>query len=179
MKIVIYTLFFLTLFFKSVYSETISDVKVENNKRVSKESIIAFGNIDIGTDYSEEKLNKVLIDLYDSSFFSDVKLKIINNVLIVNVTERKIIQSVIINGIKSKENTENILKQLSLKAKSPFDDFTAERDLIKLKSSLNRAGYYFAKVNVTIKENNNDTVDLIYNIDTVSITMCTYIFNII
>lgn len=166
MKIVIYTLFFLTIFFKSVFSEIVNDVKIENNNRISKDSVIAFGNIEIGSDYTEEKLNKVLIDLYDSNFFSDVRLKIVNNVLIVNVTERKIIQSVIINGIKSKENTENILKQLSLKAKSPFDDFTAERDLIKLKSSLNRAGYYFAKVNVTIKENNNDTIDLIYNIDT-------------
>ena len=140
MKIVIYTLFFLTIFFKSVFSEIVNDVKIENNNRISKDSVIAFGNIEIGSDYTEEKLNKVLIDLYDSNFFSDVRLKIVNNVLIVNVTERKIIQSVIINGIKSKENTEKILKQLSLKAKSPFDDFTAERDLIKLKSSLNRAG---------------------------------------
>ena len=140
MKIVIYILFFLTIFFKSVFSEIVNDVKIENNNRISKDSVIAFGNIEIGSDYTEEKLNKVLIDLYDSNFFSDVRLKIVNNVLIVNVTERKIIQSVIINGIKSKENTEKILKQLSLKAKSPFDDFTAERDLIKLKSSLNRAG---------------------------------------
>ena len=102
MKIVIYTLFFLTIFFKSVFSEIVNDVKIENNNRISKDSVIAFGNIEIGSDYTEEKLNKVLIDLYDSNFFSDVRLKIVNNVLIVNVTERKIIQSVIINGIKSK-----------------------------------------------------------------------------
>ena len=69
MKIVIYTLFFLTIFFKSVFSEIVNDVKIENNNRVSKDSVIAFGNIEIGSDYTEEKLNKVLIDLYDSNFF--------------------------------------------------------------------------------------------------------------
>ena len=66
MKIVIYTLFFLTIFFKSVFSEIVNDVKIENNNRISKDSVIAFGNIEIGSDYTEEKLNKVLIDLYDS-----------------------------------------------------------------------------------------------------------------
>ena len=69
MKIVIYTLLFLTIFFKSVFSEIVNDVKIENNNRISKDSVIAFGNIEIGSDYTEEKLNKVLIDLYDSNFF--------------------------------------------------------------------------------------------------------------
>ena len=55
MKIVIYTLFFLTIFFKSVFSEIVNDVKLENNNRISKDSVIAFGNIEIGSDYTEEK----------------------------------------------------------------------------------------------------------------------------
>ena len=93
-------------------------------------------------------------------FFLNIKLKIENNILIINVTEKKIIQTVLLEGIKSKENTEKILKQLKLKDKSPFDEFTAEQDLIKIKNSLNRSGYYFAKVDVKIKENNNDTLDL-------------------
>ena len=147
-------------------AEVINDIKLENNIRISKESIIAFGNIKIGKNYSETEVNQILVDLYNTNFFSDIKIKIENNILIINITERKIIQTVLIEGIKSKENTENILKQLKLKDKSPFDEFTAEQDLIKIKNSLNRSGYYFAKVAVTIKENNNDTLDLIYSIDT-------------
>ena len=154
------------LFFISVNAEIIKDVKLENNKRVSKESIIAFGNIKIGKDYSETEINQILIDLYDTNFFIDIKLKIVNNILIVDVDEKKIIQTVLLEGIKSKENTKNILKQLKLKDKSPFDKFTAEQDLIKIKNALSRSGYYFAKVDVEIKENNNDTLDLIYKIDT-------------
>ncbi len=154
------------IFFKSVNAEVINDVKLKNNKRVSKESIIAFGKIKFGKDYSETEINQILIDLYDTNFFSNIKLEIKNNILVVDVEEKKIIQTVLLEGIKSKENTERILKQLKLKDKSPFDKFTAEQDLIKIKNALSRSGYYFAKVDVQIKENNNDTLDLIYKIET-------------
>ena len=166
MKKIIFQLLIICLFFVPVKAEVINNIKLENNIRVSKESIIAFGNIKLGKNYSETEINQILVDLYNTNFFSDIKLSIENNVLVVNVTERKIIQTVVIDGIKSKENTEQILKQLKLKDKSPFDEFVAEQDLINIKNSLNRSGFYFAKVAVTIKENNNDTLDLIYTIDT-------------
>ena len=153
-------------FFISAKAELINDIKLENNKRVSKESIIAFGNIKLGKDYSEADINQILVDLYDTNFFINIKLKIINNILVVNVDEKKIIQTILLEGIKSKENTENILKQLTLKDKSPFDEFTAKQDLTKIKNALSASGYYFAKVDVRIIENNNDTLDLIYKIDT-------------
>ena len=154
------------LLFNSANADLINDIKLENNKRVSKESIIAFGNIKLGKDYSETELNQILVDLYETNFFLNIKLKIVDNVLVINVEEKKIIQTVLLEGIKSKENTENILKQLELKDKSPFDKFTAEQDLKKIKNALSRSGYYFAKVDVKIKENNNDTLDLIYKINT-------------
>ena len=163
-------IFIFLLLFSSIITftnaEIINDIKLENNKRVGKESILAFGNIKLGKDYSEEDINQILNKLYDTNFFSNIKLRIENNILIVNLEEKKIIQTILIEGIKSKENTDNILKQLKLKDKSPFDEFTAEQDLINIKNALSRSGYYFAKVDVKIKEHNNDTLDLIYNIDT-------------
>ncbi len=161
--------FFLLIFlfiYNSASAEIINNIKIINNKRVSEESIIAFGNIKLGKDYNESQINKILVDLYDTNFFSDIKLKVESGTLIINVEEKKIIQSVILDGIKSKENTSKILKQLKLKDKSPFDKFTAEQDIAKIKNALNRSGYYFAKVDAKIIENSNDTLDIIYNIET-------------
>ncbi len=165
MKKIFLALMFVSTLIIQTKADVIKDVKLENSKRISKESIIAFGNIKLGKDYSELEINQILLDLYETNFFSDIRLKVENNILIINVDEKKIIQTILLEGIKSKENTANILKQLSLKDKSPFDKFTAEQDLIKIKSALSRSGYYFAKVDVKIKDNNNDTIDLIYNID--------------
>ena len=166
MKKIFLSLLLINIFYFSVNAEVIDNIKLENNTRVSKESVISFGNIKLGKDYSDEEINQILIDLYDTNFFSDIKIRIENNTLIINVREKKIIQTVTLNGIKSKENKEKILKQLSLKDKSPFDKYSAEKDLTRIKNALSRAGYYFAKVDVKIKENNNDTVDLIFNIET-------------
>ena len=165
MKKILLSLSFVCTLIIQTKADVIKDIKLVNNKRVSKESIIAFGNIKLGKNYSETEINQILLDLYETNFFSDIKLKVENNILIINLDEKKIIQTILLEGIKSKEQTANILKQLSLKDKSPFDKFTAEQDLIKIKNSLNRSGYYFAKVDVKIKDNNNDTVYLIYSID--------------
>ena len=166
MKKILLALLFLNFMLFSAKSEIINDIKLENNIRVSKESILAFGNIKLGKDYTENEINQILGDLYNTNFFSDIKLKVENNVLIINVKEKKIIQTIVLEGVASKENTEKILKGLNLKDKSPFDKFTAEQDVVLIKNSLSRSGYYFATVEVKIKENTNDTVDLIYVIET-------------
>ncbi len=166
MKKILLALLFLNFILFSAKSEIINDIKLENNKRVSKESVLAFGNIKLGKDYTENEINQILGDLYNTNFFSDIKLKVENNVLIINVKEKKIIQTIVLEGVASKENTERILKGLNLKDKSPFDKFTAEQDVVLIKNSLSRSGYYFATVEVKIKENTNDTVDLIYVIET-------------
>ena len=166
MRKILLTLLLLNFILFSAKSEIINDIKLENNKRVSKESVLAFGNIKLGKDYSENEINQILGDLYNTNFFSDIKLTVENNVLIIDVKEKKIIQTIVLEGVASKENTEKILKGLKLKDKSPFDKFTAEQDVILIKNSLSRSGYYFATVEVKIKENTNDTVDLIYVIET-------------
>ena len=166
MKKILLALLLLNFILFSAKSEIINDIKLENNKRISKESVLAFGNIKLGKDYTENEINQILGDLYNTNFFSDIKLKVENNVLIINVKEKKIIQTIVLEGVASKENTERILKGLNLKDKSPFDKFTAEQDVVLIKNSLSRSGYYFATVEVKIKENTNDTVDLIYVIET-------------
>ncbi len=166
MKFIIILSIILHLLLGSAFAEVINEVKIKNNLRISKESILSFGKIKLGSDYNENDLNQILIDLYNTKFFSDIKLNIENNILIIDIKERKIIQTVVIEGIKSQENTKKILKVLSLKDKSPFDEYLAEQDLVKIRNSLNSAGYYFAKVEVQIRDNNNQTLDLIYNIET-------------
>ena len=166
MKFIIILSIILNILLGSAIAEVINEVKVKNNLRISKESILSFGKIKLGSDYNENDLNQILINLYNTKFFSDIKLNIENNILIIDVKERKIIQTVVIEGIKSQENTKKILKVLSLKDKSPFDEYLAEQDLIKIRNSLNSAGYYFAKVEVQIRDNNNETLDLIYKIET-------------
>ncbi len=151
--------------FTHVFAEVINDIQIKNNNRITKETIITFGGIELGKDYSNEQLNNILLDLYSTNFFSDIKFDIQDNILIVDVKERKVVQQIILNGVPAEKTKRSILKNLSLREKSPYVNFLAKQDIKKIENSLNNSGYYFNKVDVSIKDNKNDTVDLIYNID--------------
>jgi len=164
MKILYFIILFTLHSFLSS-AEIINDVLVNNNKRISKESIISLGHIKFGKNYEQSDLDQVLKNLYGTDFFSDIKISVENNTMIVFVDENKIIQSVKINGIKSKTVQEAIKDILQLKDRSPFVEFKIKQDLSKIKNSLSLRGYYFSKVKISIEENNNDTINLIYDIE--------------
>ena len=161
-------LYFIILFtFYSFLSsaEIINDVVINNNKRISKETIVALGNVKVGANYEKSDLDQVLKNLYESNFFSDIKLSVENNKLNIFVVENKIIQTIKINGIKTEKIKKAILEHLQLKDRSPFIEFKVKQDISKIKNSLALQGYYFTKVSSSIQENSNDTVNLIYDID--------------
>ncbi len=164
MRILFFT-FFITIYSFILNAEIVNDVVVNNNKRIVKESIISLGGIKLGNDYDQSDLDKILKNLYETNFFSDIKISVENNKMIIYVEENKVIQAVKIEGIKSKTVQENILEQLNLKDRSPFVEYKIKVDLSKIRNSLSDSGYYFSKVEVSVEENNNDTVDLIYQID--------------
>ena len=51
------------------FADVINDVQVKNNNRITKESIVTFSGIKFGNDYSQEQLNQILLDLYNTNFF--------------------------------------------------------------------------------------------------------------
>ena len=152
-------------FFSNLSAEIINEIIIKNNNRISFGTIKTYGDIKTGVDYSKDDLNKILKNLYGTNFFENIKLSLENNVLIIDVVENKIIQTVTINGIKAEKTTKAILKGLSLKSKSSFIESLVANDLFKIKSSLYFQGYYFSNVSSSIIENENNTVDLIYNIE--------------
>ncbi len=158
----------LILLFNSVIqvnSEVINDVIIKNNNRVPKATILTFGNIKLGSDYSENDLNNILKNLYETNFFSDIELEVKENVLILTVVENKIIQQIQIKGIKAQKTSKLLKESMKLKDKSPYNEFSASQDLTLIKNILSTQGYYFSKIKSSIQENSNDTINLIYEIE--------------
>ena len=164
MKILFFTLFFIIYSF-IINAEIVNDVVVNNNKRIIKESLISLGGIKFGNNYEQADLDRVLKNLYETDFFSDIKISIKDNKMIIYVEENKIIQTVKIIGIKSETIKESILDQLQLKDRSPFVEYKIKQDLSKIKNSLSQSGFYFSAAEVSLEENNNETVNLIYTIN--------------
>ena len=165
MKIIFTIVIGFFLFLTTSYAVVIKDVKVNNNKRITKETIITYGAIELNKDYNQNELNRIIKDLYDTNFFKKISLNVDGQTLILNVEENKIIQSVKIEGVKSNKIKEAILKNLFSKDKSPFLIEKVKIDENRMKTSLNNIGYYLSDVKSKILENNNDTVDLIFDVN--------------
>ncbi len=163
-KITTYILLIFFFFIGRPYAEIINEIKVINNERISKETILVFSNIELGKDYKQNDLNRILNDLYSTDFFKNVSLEIKNNILYVTVKENKIIQEVIIEGLKKQEMIKTLKKNIASKDKNPFVENKTRRDINIITSILKNSGFYFSEVNLKIAENNNDTINLIYEI---------------
>ena len=98
------TALFLFLFNNNSYSEVINKIDVIGNERISLETIVVFGDVALGKDYSTSDVNLLIKKLYETTFFSNISVEIKNNKLIINVTENPIISSIIYRlGIKGYE----------------------------------------------------------------------------
>ena len=155
-------LFFLNL---NLNAETISEISVEGNKRISIETIKVYGDIEIGKDYSETDLNKILNKLYETEFFETVELSLKNNVLVIKLKEYPIVNQLIITGEKSNKFKDQIKKIIKLKQKSSFIKSYLSKDINTIKTLYSSLGYSFAEVKVKTKEIDKDKFDLVINID--------------
>ena len=152
-------------FFNQLKAEIINNIIVNNNERISLGTIKTYGKIEIGKDYSEDDLNQILKNLYETKFFKNISLKIDNQVLIIDLIENKLVQTIIIEGIKSSTIKNTILESLIIKEKAPFNESDISKDLSNIKRSLTSEGYYLSNIDSNIIENNNNTVNIVFNID--------------
>ncbi len=162
---ILITFIFTFLIASKSYSEIIKKVNIINNERITKETILVFSDIKLGKDYTSNDLNQIIKDLFSTNFFSDISLNLVDGTLTIYVTENKIVQEIQINGIKKKELVEILKKQLLLKDKNPFVENFVTNDVERIKKILKNSGYYFSSVKDQIVENQNNTVNVIFDIE--------------
>ncbi len=164
-KIIILSLFLVLGITKIAFSEIIKDFKILGNERVSKETIIMFTEISINDDLNSLKLNKALKNLYNTNFFKNVSLKLINNILEISVEENPIIEKLTYDGIKAKRINDLIKKNTILKSRSSFDELILKKDVENIKSILKELGFFFPVINTYVEKTNNNTVNVSFKID--------------
>ena len=157
---------FLTYFFLifSANAEIVKEIEVNGNKRISKETIIILGAINLGQDYNNSDLNNIFKNIFESNFFENIQINLKDNLLSINVVENPIIEQIEISGIKRKSLVEVLRERISLKERMSFTESQLSRDVKIIENHLKTNGYYFSKVSPTI-EMNNDLNSLRLNIN--------------
>ena len=167
-KIIIFN-FLLIIFFlfsiKLVNSEIYDQINIEGNERLSVETIVMFSGIKIGKDITKENLNEAIKKLYNTGYFKDISIKTSNGVINIEITENPIIQSIKINGIKNKELSKKILNITKQSEKYPYLKENIKNQENLLLNTVRKSGFYFAKIETKLLDNNNNSLDIIYNFE--------------
>ena len=146
-------------------ADIIKNIQVSGNERVSKLTIINFSQLEIGNNANQELLNKALKEIYDTNFFEDINFEFNNGNLIINVKELPVIQEIKVNGLKKSKLIEQLKEQISLKEKNPFNKSKVSNDVNKILNIFKKSGFYFAEIETSIENNDNNTVNIIFDIN--------------
>ena len=122
-------------------------------------------SININDNLTEDKINQVTRDLYETNFFKNVSLQFTNNELIINIVENPIIQNITYNGIKSNTLLESVINGVNLIERSSYVELYLEEDISLMTENLKNRGYYFSNINSKIENLEDNKLNLIFDIE--------------
>ena len=163
----LFKLFFLIwlLISGQALSAAVNKIEIIGNDRIADETIKMFISVDIKDEINDEKLNKILKDLYETEFFKDISVKFDNQILSIIVQENPIIEKIIYNGIKSSRILEIIKQDTLIKQRSSFNENSLKKEKLKIENILKSLGYYNSSLNVLVNKLDNNLINITYNID--------------
>ena len=165
-KIHILIVIVFSFFFANIsFSSTIDKITIIGNERITAETIKTFLPVKINDNINERELNNITKELYETNFFSNVSVSLINNELIIKLSENPIIQNVIYNGIKSESLKQFITSNVKLRSRSSYVELFLKEDIDGIIENLKLRGYYFAKIETQSELLDDNKLNLIYNID--------------
>ena len=165
LKTIIILIIFQILSTNWSYSDTINKFVIEGNDRIADETVIMFSELKIGDEINSNILNNALKNLYYTDYFKKVELLNENETVFIIIEENPIIQSVDIEGIRENNIYDKVKEVTNKIEKYPFVENKINEQIVLLKNILKSYGYYFVKLNASINNNDNNTVNLIYNFE--------------
>ena len=157
---------FIIIFFFVLTSSSFSQIKKVNiigNSRVSTNTIESFVDKKI-TNIDSIFINNLTKKIYDTEFFSDIKISLTGDNLTIAVVENPIVNFFYINGIADSD-LDQINKIFSLKENSIFSISKLKKDIESSKEFFKSIGFFSVSIEPEVIKIDNNQVNLIVNID--------------
>ena len=157
---------FFLLFFFILTTGSFAEIKKVNivgNARVNSNTIETLVDKKI-TNVDSIFINNLTKKIYDTEFFSDVKISYNQDTLTITVIENPIVNFFYISGVQDSDLDE-INKLFTLKENSIFSTSKLKKNIEETKEFLNASGHYQATILPEVIKLDNNQVNLIINID--------------
>ncbi len=145
---------------------TLRDIRVEGLQRVEPGTVFASLPFRIGDLYNDDKGSTAIRALFGLGLFSDVRLQVNGDVLVVIVEERPTVADVGFSGIKEfdAEVLKKALRDIGLAEGRPFDKALADRAEQELKRQYINRSMYAAEVVTTVTPGERNRVNLNFSV---------------
>ena len=145
---------------------TVKDIRVEGIQRTEAGTVFSYLPIKVGDTMDDHQAAEAIHVLYATGFFKDVRLKVEQGVLIVQVQERPSIASIEVNGVKDfpKEQLKESMKYAGLAEARIFDKGALDKATQELKRQYVARGKYAVKVTTTVTELERNRVSVVFNV---------------
>ncbi len=144
----------------------VRDIRVEGLQRVEPGTVFASLPVRVGETYNDEKGAAAIRALYGLGLFTDVRLEVVGDVLVVIVQERPTVAGVEFAGNKEfgNEVLQGVLRDAGLAAGRPYDRALVDRAEQELKRQYINRSLYGAEVQTTVTPSERNQVRLTFNI---------------
>jgi outer membrane protein insertion porin family len=142
------------------------DIRVEGLQRVEPGTVFASLPFRIGDEYNDEKGTAAIRSLFGLGLFSDVRLQVSGDVLVIIVEERPTIAGLGFSGIREfdEEVLRKALRDIGLTDGRPYDKALADRAEQELKRLYIDRGMYAAQVVTTVTPVERNRVNLNFSV---------------
>ena len=132
----------------------VAEVKVEGNRRIEADAILAVVKTKKGDVLDYEQLDKDLRAIYKMGYFRDVKIDVKDGpsgkVVIFQVSEKPSIGRIIFEGNKHVDK-DDLEKELGIRLYSIYNPYKVKQSVSRLKEYYRQKGYYAVDVQSDVK----------------------------
>ncbi|MFN5540929.1 MAG: outer membrane protein assembly factor BamA [Betaproteobacteria bacterium] len=158
---------FVSLAAMAIEPFVVKDIRVEGVQRTEAGTVFSYLPVKVGERMDDDKAAQSIKALYATGFYTDVRLEVENDVLVVFVVERPAIAQIEISGAKefSKDNLKDGLKTAGISEAKIFDRSLLDRAEKEIKRQYTSRGFYSSKVATTVTPLERNRVSLTFTIE--------------
>ena len=144
-------------------SAVIRSIQVQGNRRVEPETVRSYLRFSTGARYDPRKVDESLKALFATGLFSDVRIRLQANTVIVKVVENPIVNKVAFEG-NDEIDDETLKTEIRMKSRAVFTRARVQADVQRILNLYRRSGRFAARVDPKIIKQEHSRVDLVFEI---------------
>ena len=151
-------------FAQAQQSGVVGRILIQGNERIDPETITSYLPIAVGDTVDPQKIDTALKALFRTDLFSDVKIELQGQDLVVRVVENPVINQIVFEG-NSNLKDDKLQDEIQIRPRGVFTKAKVEEDVGRIVELYRRSGRISATVSPKIIELPQRRVDVVFEIN--------------